>query len=116
MTKWDPRAAMIKVVGCVLWMISLVVGLGASLVVHRATVKLYAMMLPNPWTISFVDKVVIIQTTRIMVILGWIILGLLGELYFCQVSDLGKLLRRFAFVLVPASIVVAVGYTLGLIG
>ena len=102
---------MIKVVGCVLWMISLVVGLGASLVVHRATVKLYAMMLPNPWTISFVDKVVII-----CVILGWIILGLLGELYFCQVSDLGKLLRRFAFVLVPASIVVAVGYTLGLIG
>jgi hypothetical protein len=111
MKKHDWRTTTLTLAGYALWAVSSVIGVGVALVARDLLVKLYLLLLPSPWSINAVDKVVVIGC-----LLCWIVLSLLCQQYYLRGAREGKLWRRFALVTLPSLAVLGIGYVLGSFG
>jgi hypothetical protein len=92
------------VAGYLAWALTAVLGIGVALVLREGLVKLYVLLLPNPWTIDAMDKVVVIG-----LILCWIVLAILCEQYYLDGARQGRLWRRVALVMLPCLAVLGGG-------
>jgi hypothetical protein len=108
MKRHDWRTTAFTLAGYLLWAVSSVIGIGVALVARDLLVKLYLLLLPSPWSIGAVDKVVVIGA-----LLCWIVLSLLCQQYYVRGAREGALVRRFALVTLPLLAVLGIGYALG---
>jgi hypothetical protein len=97
--------------GVLLWIISVTIGVITALTIRRAFMAFYTQTLAriiNPWSIHIVGNVALL-----LAILGWLIGAMILHEYYVQVTDLPKVLRRFAIVTVPLALIAGLGLLSG---